>query len=187
MAIHSLTLLAVRGQTDKGDQRALAAAVARFLTQHNNLLYRPPVRCPSTCRRGESCRAGADGRRTRGPVLGSGWPCRTHRARAAAATTRRFHVFMLIRARARTKTRGNPDRGSSALHTASRRPARALCAPHTQPPDASAIARNVGHDQVFAASRRAACSHSYSRGCHPGIPGSYVATRRIGELVGARW
>ncbi len=31
MAIHSLTHLAVRDQTDKGDQRALAAAVARAL------------------------------------------------------------------------------------------------------------------------------------------------------------
>ena len=31
VVIHSLTQLAVRGQTDKGDRRALAAAVARAL------------------------------------------------------------------------------------------------------------------------------------------------------------
>jgi len=96
VAIHSLTQLAVRGQTDKGDQRALAAAVARFLTQHNNLLYRPPVRCPSTCRRGESCRAGADGRRTRGPVLGSGWAVLNAQSACSCSDNQafsRFHAY----------------------------------------------------------------------------------------------
>jgi hypothetical protein len=33
VAIHSLTQLAVRGQTDKGDRRGIAAAVARALKQ----------------------------------------------------------------------------------------------------------------------------------------------------------
>jgi len=46
-------------------------------------------------------------------VLGGGWLCGAHRACAAAATTKHLH------ARARTKTRGNPDRGTRVPATKS--------------------------------------------------------------------
>jgi hypothetical protein len=46
-------------------------------------------------------------------VLGCGWLCGAHRACAAAATTKHLH------ARARTKTRGNPDRGTRVPATKS--------------------------------------------------------------------
>ena len=72
--------------------------------------------------------------------------------------------------RAQTKTRGNPDRGTRvpAVHSthqaaACMLPVRfnlLLQATVMVLLDASAIARNVGRDLVFAASRRAACSHS---------------------------
>jgi hypothetical protein len=95
-------------------------------------------------------------------VLGGGWLCGSHRSRAAAATTRHLHAYAC--------------EGADENSWQSRpRHARASRAPHCQPPpctrsvrstqpatvmsllDASAIARNVGRDQVFAASRRAAC------------------------------
>jgi hypothetical protein len=69
---------------------------------------------------------------------------------------------------AQRKTRGNPDRGTRVSAVHSTHPAAALHAPCVIQQqatvmvllDASAIARNVGRDLVFAASRRAACSHS---------------------------
>jgi len=71
--------------------------------------------------------------------------------------------------RAQRKTRGIPDQGTRVPAVDSTHPAassrHAPCAIQQQDTvmvllDASAIARNVGRDLVFAANRRAACSHS---------------------------
>ena len=51
-------------------------------------------------------------------VLGCGWLCGAHRACAAAATTKHLHALLML-ARARTKTRGNPDRGTRVPATKS--------------------------------------------------------------------
>ena len=78
-------------------------------------------------------------------------------------------------ARARTKTRGNPEprhtrasnkvlrSASMAVHLTAADLARVMLLL-----DASTIARNVGRHLVFAASRRAVCSHSDLGGCADG-------------------
>jgi hypothetical protein len=82
--------------------------------------------------------------------------------------TRRLH------ARARTKTRGNPDQGTLSLSPTPGRlpPPRETAADLARVMlllDASTIARNVGRHLVFAASRRTEHSHSYLGGCADGV------------------
>ena len=82
--------------------------------------------------------------------------------------TRRLH------ARARTKTRGNPDRDTLSLSPTPGRlpPSRETAADLACVMlllDASTIARNVGRHLVFAASRSAEHSHSDLVGCADGI------------------
>ena len=89
----------------------------------------------------------------------------------------RFRMATLINdhARARTKTCGNPEprhtRASNkvlqsalmAVHLTAADLARVMLLL-----DASTIAKNVGRHLVFAASRRAVCSHSDLGGCADG-------------------
>ena len=90
----------------------------------------------------------------------------------------RLRMATLIKdhARARTKTRGNPEPrhtrasnkvlrwASMAVHLTAADLARVMLLL-----DASTIARTVGRHLVFAASRRAVCSHSYlGGGCADG-------------------
>ena len=150
-----------------GARGAAAHACAPGLSTGRRLMPMP-ARCGAAapCRGAATVRRSPHTRRVlRRVLLGRGCLCGAHRARATASTTKRLHACACEGADENSwQSRPRHACASSAFHTPSSR-LHAPCAIQQQATvmvllDASAIARNVGRDLVFAASRRAACSHS---------------------------